>query len=135
MHLLSRDSFLLSFLLCIFIFSPLHSHSGQVLMPQQPLTPCSCPWVAPTIAMATVFLQVLAQCNQCRAQTGTIWSQDTPRQLKEHSGHPSHAVICGLQGDGPHFERGVRKAHELREEGVGAAEVLIATVGGGMMVM
>lgn len=113
-----------------FFFDSLHGHSGQVLMSEQPLPPCSCSWVPSSIAMATVFLQVLTQGHQRRAQTSTIWSQDTPRQLEQDGGHTGHAVIRGLQGDGPDFKGGVRKAHQLREERVGAAKVLVATVSG-----
>ncbi|TNN89229.1 hypothetical protein EYF80_000517 [Liparis tanakae] len=90
----------------------------------KPLAPSSCPWVPCSIAMATVFLQVLTQSNQSGAQTGAVWRQDTPGELEEDSGHPSHAVVGGI-----------RKAHELREEGVGAAKVLIATVRGRVVVV
>lgn len=114
----------------LILFDSLHGHSGQVLMSQQPLPPCSCSWVPSSIAMATVFLQILTQGNQRRAQTSAIWSQDTPGQLEQDGGHTGHAVICGLQGDGPNFKGWVREAHELREERVGAAKVLVATVSG-----
>lgn len=127
------SSFLSTFIYIFFV--SLHSHSGQVLMPKQPLTPCTCPWVPTSIAVATVFLQVLTQSNQCGAQTGTIWSQYTPRKLEEDSGHPSHAVICWLQGDGPYFKGGIGKAHELRQEGVRAAKVLVAAVCGWVVIM
>lgn len=99
-------------------------------MSKQPLPPCSCSWVPSSIAMATVLLQVLTQGNQRRAQTSAVWSQDPPRQLEQDSGHTSHAIICGLQGDGPNFKGWIREAHELREERVGAAKVLVATVRG-----
>lgn len=98
-------------------------------MPQQPLAPG--PWVpASSVAVAAVFLQVLTQSDECGTQTGTIRSQDAPRQLEEDGGHARHAVVGGLQRDGPHLEGGVGEAHELREEGVGAAEVLVAAVRG-----
>lgn len=113
----------------------LHSHSGQVLMPQQPLAARTCSWMPPSIAVATVFLQVLTQSNQCGAKTGTVWSQDTPGQLEEDRSHPSHAVICGLQGDGPHFKGGIGKAHKLRQERVRTAEVLITAVCGWVVMM
>lgn len=83
-----------------------------------------------SIAVAAVLLQVLPEGDQGRAQAGTVGGQDAPRQLDEDGGHPGHAVIRGLQGDGSHLEGGVGEPHELGEEGVGAAEVLVATVRG-----
>lgn len=87
-------------------------------MPQQPLAPSPAPRVSSPIAVAAVFLQVLTQSDQCRAQTGPVGGQDPPRQLKEDGGHAGHAVVCGLQRDGSHLEGGVGEAHELREEWV-----------------
>ena len=87
-------------------------------MPQQPLAPAPSARVCPCVAVATVLLQVLPQGDQCRAQTGAVWRQDAAGQLDEDGGHPGHAVVRGLQGDGPHLEGGVGEAHELREEGV-----------------
>lgn len=83
-----------------------------------------------TVAVAAVFLQVLTQGNQRRAQTGAIRSQDSPGELEEDRGHAGHAIIGGFQGDGPDFEGRVGESHELREERVGAAKVLVAAVSG-----
>lgn len=113
----------------------LHSHSGQVLMPQQPLAARTRSWMPASIAVATVFLQVLSQSNQCGAQTGAVWSQDTPRQLEEDCSHSSHTIICGLQGNGPHLEGGIGKAHKLREERVRTAKVLVSAVCGWVVMM
>lgn len=73
-------------------------------MPKQPLPPCSCSRMPSSVAMATVFLQVLTQGNQRGAQAGAIRGQDAPWQLEEDGGYTGHAVICGLQGDGPDLE-------------------------------
>lgn len=85
--------------------------------------------------MTAVLLKVLAQGDEGGAEAGAVGRQDTPRQLDEYRGHPGHAVVRGLQGDGPHLECGVGEAHELGEEGVGAAEVLVASVGGRVVVV
>lgn len=87
-------------------------------MPQEALTPGARPRVRPSVAVTTVLLQVLAQGDQRRAQASTVWSQDAAGQLDEDGGHAGHAVIRGLQGDGPHLEGGVGEAHQLRKEGI-----------------
>lgn len=104
-------------------------------MAQQPLAARPGPRVPPSVAVATVLLQVLAQGDQRRAQAGPVGRQHAAGQLEEDGGHPGHAVVGGLQRDGPHLEGGVGEAHELREERVGAAEVLVAAVGGGVVVV
>ena len=76
-------------------------------MSQQPLAPAPRPLVRAGAPVATVLLQVLPQGDQGRAQAGTVGCQDAPGQLEEHRGHASHAVVGGLQRDGPHLEGGV----------------------------
>ncbi len=86
-------------------------------------------------SVSTVLLQILPQSDKRRTQAGPVGSKDASWQLYEHGGHPCHPIICGLQSDWPNFEGRVRKAHELGQEGVGAAEMLVAAVWGRMMVM
>ena len=69
----------------------LHGHGGEVLVSQQALTSPTSPRVASSVAVAAIFLKVLAQGDEGRAQAGAVGRQDPPRQLDEHRGRSPHS--------------------------------------------
>lgn len=106
-----------------------------MLVAQQAFSAAPSTRVRSCSTMSTVLLQILSQSDERRTQAGPVGCKDASWQLYEHSGHPCHPVVCGLQSDWSNFEGRVRKTHELRKEGVGAAEMLVAAMRGRMMVV
>ena len=103
--------------------------------PSSPLRPAPPPGCAPALPWPQYSCRFCRRVTSAEPRQARLGARMPPGSWMRTVATPAMPSSVGSRVMGPHLEGGVGEAHELGEEGVRAAEVLVATVRGRVVVV